>query len=62
MISNKNLNPVVIDLFNRERKLNISTVFITQSYFQVANYVKLNWTHFFYYQNSKQTRVSINCI
>ena len=35
MINNKKLNPVVTELFIRGRKLNISTVFITQSYFKV---------------------------
>ena len=29
----KELNPVVAELFNRGRKLNIFLVFITQSYF-----------------------------
>ena len=32
MINNKKLNPVVSELLIRGRKLNISTVFITQSY------------------------------
>ena len=31
MINNKNLNPVVTELFIRGRKLNISFVFIRQS-------------------------------
>ena len=35
MISNKKLNSVVTELFIRGRKLNISVVFITQSYFKV---------------------------
>ena len=47
MIRNKNLSPIVTGLFIRERKLNISTVFITQSYFQVPKDVRLNCTHFF---------------
>ena len=34
MIHNKNLNSIVTELFIRGRKLNISLVFITQSYFQ----------------------------
>ena len=34
MINNKKLNPVVTKLFIRGRKLNISLVFITQSYFK----------------------------
>ena len=32
MINNKKLNPVVTELFIRGRKLNISIVFISQSY------------------------------
>ena len=47
MINNKKLNPVVIELFIRVRKLNISIVFITQSYFKVPKDVSLNSTHFF---------------
>ena len=35
MIHNKKLNPVVTELFFRGRKLSISFVFITQSYFDV---------------------------
>ena len=35
MLSNKNLNPIVTELFFRVRKLNISIAFITQSYFAV---------------------------
>ena len=34
-------------MFIRERKLNISRVFITQSYFKVPKNVRLNTTHFF---------------
>ena len=47
MINNKKLNPVVTELFIRGRKLNISIVFITQSYFKVSKDVGLNSTHFF---------------
>ena len=35
MINNKKLNPVVTELFIRDRKLNISIVFVTQSYLKV---------------------------
>ena len=35
MINNKKLNSIVTELFIRGRKLNISLVFITQSYFKV---------------------------
>ena len=47
MINNKKLNPVVTELFIRGRKLNISIVFIMQSYFKVPKDVRLNSTHFF---------------
>ena len=47
IINNKNLNPVVTDLFIRGRKLNISISFITQSYSKVPKDVRLNSTHFF---------------
>ena len=46
MINIKKVNSVVIKLFIRGRKLNIS-VFITQSYFKVPKDVRLNSSHFF---------------
>ena len=46
MIHNKKLNSIVTELFIRGRKLNISLVFITQSYFKVPRDVRLNTTHF----------------
>ena len=47
MINNKKLNSIVTELFIRGRKLNISLVFIMQSYFKVPKDVRLNTTHFF---------------
>ena len=47
MINNKKLNSIVTELFVRGKKLNISLVFITQSYFKVPKDVRLNSTHFF---------------
>ena len=47
MINNKKLNSIVTELFIRGRKLNISLVFITQSYFKVLKDVRLNTSHFF---------------
>ena len=47
MINNKKLSSIVTELFIRGRKLNISLVFITQSYFKVPKEVRLNCTHFF---------------
>ena len=47
MIHNKKVDSIVIELFIKGRKLNISLVFITQSYFKVPKDVRLNTTHFF---------------
>ena len=46
ILSNKKLNPIVTKLFFRGKKLNITLVFITQSYFSVSKYNTLNSTHF----------------
>ena len=46
MINNKKLDSIVTELFIRGRKLNVSIVFITQSYFKGPKYVRLNSTHF----------------
>ena len=42
ILSNKKLHPIVIELFIRGRKLSISLIFITQSYFAVPEYIRLN--------------------
>ena len=47
MINHKKLKSIVSELFIRCRNLNISLVFITQSYFKVPKDVRLNTTHFF---------------
>ena len=46
-ISNKKSNSVVTELFTRDRKIYISLVFISPSYFKVPKDVKLNSTHHF---------------
>ena len=57
MISNKKLNKMVTELFIIERKLNISTVFITQSYFAGPKNVRLNCIRFIIMRNlNKQER------
>ena len=43
---NKKLDSIATELFIRGRKLNISLVFITQSYVKVPKDVRLNTTHF----------------
>ena len=57
MISNNKLNSIVTELFIRSRKLNISIVFITQSYFKVPKDVRLNSTHFFIMKISNKTEL-----
>ena len=47
MLSNKKLNPIVTEVVIRGRKLNISIVFIAQSYFPVLKIIRLNSTHYF---------------
>ena len=47
MINNKKLNSVVTELFIRGRKLNISLVFVMQSYFKFPKDARLKTTHFF---------------
>ena len=60
MINNKKLNSIVTELFIRGRKLNISLVFITQSYFKVPKDVRLNTSHFF--SNKFSNRIEIQQI
>ena len=57
VINNEKLNPVVPGLLIRGRKLNISIVFITQSYFKVSKDVRLNSTHFFIMKISNKTEL-----
>ena len=51
MESNKELSPIVTEFFLRGRKVNISLVFISLSYFKVPKTVRLNVT-LFYHENS----------
>ena len=66
MLGNKQLSPIVTELFTRSRKQKISLVFITQSSFAVLENIKQNSTYItisvFYDGNSKQIRNSINCV
>ena len=45
MESNKKSCPIVTESFLRERKLNISLDFISQSYFKVPKTIRLNTKH-----------------
>ena len=54
MLSNKNINPKVNELFIRGRKLNTSLVFITHSYLPVQKGIRLNSTQFFIMKSSNK--------
>ena len=43
---NKNFKPIIKELFYRARKINVSIVFITQSYFRALKDARLNSTHY----------------
>ena len=47
IMDNKKFQAMIKELFIRCRKLNISLVFITQSYFSAPKDVRLNLTHYF---------------
>ena len=46
IMTNKNFQAIIKEFFIRGRKLNISLVFITQSYVSVPKDVRLNSTHY----------------
>ena len=46
IMTNRRLRAIIKELFIRCKKLNISLVFITQSYFSVPKDVRLNSTHY----------------
>ena len=45
IMTNKKFQSIIKELFIRRRKLNVSLVFITQSYFSVPKDVKLKMQH-----------------
>ena len=59
ILSNKNLNPIVTELFIRGRKLNISVAFITQSYFAMPKDIRLNSTHYFIMKISNKIELQL---
>ena len=61
IISNKTLNQMVNELFIGGRKLNISTAFITRSYFAVSKDVRPSCA-IIRCNNFRQTRASTNPI
>ena len=43
---NKNFKRIIKELFYRARKINVSIIFITQSYFRALKYARLNTKHY----------------
>ena len=58
----KKINPIVTELYIREKNLNISLVFITQSYFAVPKNIRLNSTHYFVMKIPNKREIQTNCI
>ena len=54
IMTNKEFQAIITELFIRCRKVNISLLFITQSYFSVPKDVKLNSTHYLIMKISKR--------
>ena len=61
IMTNKKFQDIIKELFIRCRKLNISLVFITHSYFSGPKEVRINLTHYPNNQNSQQKRIATNC-
>ena len=57
MFRNKKRNPIVPELYISFIKLNISLVFITQSYFTGRKTIRLNSTHYFILKIPKKWEV-----
>ena len=61
IMSNEKSQAVVKKLFIRCRKLNISLVFITQSYFSVPKDDRLNSTHYLIIKIHNKKRITKYC-
>ena len=60
---NKKFQAIIEELFIRCRKLNVSLVFTTQSYFSAPNEVRLNFTHYLMiniYKKRELQQIAIN--
>ena len=55
------IDPMVIELFIRSRKLNISLIFSTKPYLAVPQKIKNKFYLLLCYGNLKQARASTNC-
>ena len=61
IMTNKKCQAIIKELFIRCRKLNMSLVFITQSYFSVPKDVRLNSTHYLIFNHKRELQnIAIN--
>ena len=60
IMSNKKFQAIIKELLIRRRKLNISLVFITQSYFSVPKDVRLNSMHYFLMKINNKRKITKN--
>ena len=58
--ANKNMKPIVAKVFMKGRKLNISVVFISQSYFKVPKEKTKHGT-LFYHENTNNVESCVWC-
>ena len=61
IMTNKRFQAIIKELFIRCRRLNISLVFITQSYFSVPKRCKSKYSTLFYHENKQQQRLTKYC-
>ena len=52
METNKNLIPIISELSSRRMATQHFSYFISQSYLKVPKTIRLNTTHYFYYENT----------
>ena len=57
---NKSFKRIIKELFYRERKINVSIVFITQSYFRALKDARFNSTHYILMKIGNKKRVKKN--
>ena len=57
---NKNFKQIIKELFYRARKINVSTVFITQYYFRALKDARLNSTHYILMKIGNKKRIKKN--
>ena len=58
IMTNKKFQQILEELFTRSRKINISLVFISKSYFFVPKNVRLNCMHYYIMKISNQIELS----